>query len=38
MIAEKKKYIDPELDIISFECEDIITKSFNENDEDGEDW
>ena len=38
MIDEKKRYIDPELEIISFECEDIITKSFDENNEDGEDW
>ena len=38
MIDEKKKYINPELEIINFECEDIITESFNENNEDGEDW
>ena len=38
MIDEKKKYIDPDLDIISFECDDIITKSYNEGTEDGEDW
>ena len=38
MREEKKKYITPELEILNFNNDDIITKSFNPNDEDGEDW
>ena len=37
-MAEEKKYIIPLLDIVEFQNEDIITKSYNEGTEDGEDW
>lgn len=38
MREEKKKYITPELEILNFNNDDIITESFNEATEDGEDW
>ena len=35
---EEKRFIIPLLEIVEFQVEDIITKSYNEGTEDGEDW
>lgn len=38
MNDKKKKYTDPDFEIVEFQNSDIITVSFDESNEDGENW